>query len=189
MSAWQRGTVATWKDEKGYGFIHPETGGDDVFFHVSALPRGQRRPRRDDRIRYRTGVRRGRVRAVEVRLEGLSLSPLILVIAAWFAAAVALPLLTVLDLVRVPWPVLAYLVVGTVAYVLNAVDKARAGRGGQRVPEATLHAVELLGGWPGAFLAQRYYRHKTSKTSYQVVFWIIAAAHVGFWGWRLLAAR
>jgi uncharacterized membrane protein YsdA (DUF1294 family) len=29
----------------------------------------------------------------------------------------------------------------------------------------------LLGGWPGAFLAQRRLRHKCSKGSYQFVFW------------------
>jgi uncharacterized membrane protein YsdA (DUF1294 family) len=39
------------------------------------------------------------------------------------------------------------------------------------VPEATLHLAELLGGWPGAFLAQRRLRHKCSKASYQIVFW------------------
>jgi len=35
----------------------------------------------------------------------------------------------------------------------------------------------LLGGWPGAFLAQRRFRHKCSKVSYQVVFWVIALTY------------
>jgi uncharacterized membrane protein YsdA (DUF1294 family) len=35
----------------------------------------------------------------------------------------------------------------------------------------------LLGGWPGAFLAQRRLRHKCSKASYQFLFWIIVLAH------------
>jgi hypothetical protein len=45
------------------------------------------------------------------------------------------------------------------------------------VPEARLHLLELLGGWPGAFLAQRRLRHKCSKHSYQVVFWLIVLAY------------
>ncbi|MEO6052997.1 MAG: DUF1294 domain-containing protein [Chthoniobacterales bacterium] len=52
-------------------------------------------------------------------------------------------------------------------------DKRRAQTGGWRTPESTLHLLELLGGWPAAFIAQRTFRHKISKTRYQVVFWII----------------
>ena len=187
MSDYETGTVVTWKGDRGYGFIRPDHGGADVFFHVSVLPRGQRKPRPDDRMRYRTAVRDGRVRATEARLEGFAPSPLLLVIAAWFAATLALVTFALLDIVRPPWPILVYLVVSAVAFVLYAVDKGRAGTGARRMPEATLHAVELLGGWPGALLAQQYYRHKTKKTSYQVVFWLIALSHVGFWSWRLLA--
>jgi uncharacterized membrane protein YsdA (DUF1294 family)/cold shock CspA family protein len=189
MSTDREGTVVMWKNERGYGFIRPDDGGDDVFFHVSTLPRNQRRPRVDDRVRYRVGVRRGRRQATEARLTGLALSPISVGVASWFAASLALIVLVLLRWVRVPWPVLGYAVMSAVAFVLHAVDKRRAGKGAQRLPERVLHALELLGGWPGALLAQRYYRHKTQKTSYQLVFWAIVAVHVGFWGWRLLAAR
>jgi uncharacterized membrane protein YsdA (DUF1294 family) len=56
---------------------------------------------------------------------------------------------------------------------MYAHDKHRAMSSGWRVPESSLHFAELLGGWPGALLAQRRLRHKCSKTSYQIVFWII----------------
>ena len=56
-------------------------------------------------------------------------------------------------------------------------DKRRAEIGAWRISESTLHLAELAGGWPGAFLAQRKFRHKISKTSYQVVFWLIILAH------------
>lgn len=63
------------------------------------------------------------------------------------------------------------------ALILYRTDKRRAGMGERRIPESTLHFVEFLGGWPGAFLAQRLFRHKTIKVSYQLVFWLIVALH------------
>ena len=63
--------------------------------------------------------------------------------------------------------------ISAVTYWVYAVDKRRAEQGGWRVPEARLHLLELLGGWPGAFLAQRRLRHKCSKVSYQAGFWLI----------------
>ena len=33
------GTVKWYNEQKGYGFIQPDTGGKDVFVHVTALER------------------------------------------------------------------------------------------------------------------------------------------------------
>lgn len=74
-----------------------------------------------------------------------------------------------------------YAVMSLVTFVTYLLDKRAAQRGRQRTPEATLHVLELLGGWPGAFLAQRLIRHKNAKLSYQIVFWLIVALHVAVW--------
>jgi uncharacterized membrane protein YsdA (DUF1294 family) len=79
----------------------------------------------------------------------------------------------------VDWRLLAGvpLAVSLFTFVAYRTDKRRAEAGEWRIPESTLHIAELAGGWPGTFLAQRTFRHKISKVSYQVVFWIIVLIH------------
>jgi uncharacterized membrane protein YsdA (DUF1294 family)/cold shock CspA family protein len=80
-----------------------------------------------------------------------------------------------------PIPLLAYPLASLIGFLMYARDKYSAIRGTWRVPESTLHLVEALGGWPGAYVAQQMMRHKTIKTSYQVTFWLIVTLHVAFW--------
>lgn len=64
-----------------------------------------------------------------------------------------------------------YLGASVVAFVAYAVDKAAARRDRWRTPEGTLHLYALIGGWPGALVAQRVLRHKSSKVEFQRVYW------------------
>ncbi|OUM08046.1 hypothetical protein BW686_08505 [Pseudomonas syringae] len=85
---------------------------------------------------------------------------------------------------------IALVVMSLLAFVLYRRDKRQAGSGGQRTPENVLHTLELLGGWPGALLAQQVFRHKTRKVSFQVVFWLIVLVHQAFWiDWLFLGKR
>ncbi|MDU8498905.1 DUF1294 domain-containing protein [Pseudomonas syringae] len=87
-------------------------------------------------------------------------------------------------------PALALTVMSLLAFVLYRHDKRQAGNGGQRTPENVLHATELLGGWPGALLAQQVFRHKTRKVSFQIMFWLIVLAHQVLWlDWLFLGKR
>ncbi|SFP84567.1 Uncharacterized membrane protein YsdA, DUF1294 family [Geopseudomonas sagittaria] len=112
---------------------------------------------------------------------------------ATFLALCVLPLggalRLLLDLAQ-PWALLAYGGASLLILALYWHDKRSARQGQWRTPENTLHAVELLGGWPGALLAQQVLRHKTRKVSYQLVFWGIVALHQAFWvDWLLLGGR
>ena len=78
-----------------------------------------------------------------------------------------------------------YACVSLVALAAFALDKRRARLGRRRLSEATLHLIELAGGWPGALLAMQLARHKRRKPSYWVITLLIAAIHVA--GWALLA--
>ncbi|MGB3237392.1 MAG: DUF1294 domain-containing protein, partial [Geitlerinemataceae cyanobacterium] len=78
-------------------------------------------------------------------------------------------------------PLILYPIVSLVTFFLYADDKARAKRGAWRTSEATLHLCELAGGWIGGFIAQRRFRHKSRKKSYQLIFWLIVIIHYIFW--------
>jgi uncharacterized membrane protein YsdA (DUF1294 family) len=85
------------------------------------------------------------------------------------------------------------LVVSALSYWTYSRDKRRASEGESRISEAQLHLWELLGGWPGAWIAQRRLRHKCSKGSYQFVFWLIVlgyqfAAYDSFRDWQFSRA-
>jgi uncharacterized membrane protein YsdA (DUF1294 family) len=74
--------------------------------------------------------------------------------------------------------VVAYLALITgLTFVMYRSDKQKAEAGAWRIPESSLHLLELAGGWAAAFWAQRLYRHKVRKVSYQVTFWMIGGIH------------
>ncbi|MEN8641622.1 DUF1294 domain-containing protein [Pseudomonas sichuanensis] len=83
-------------------------------------------------------------------------------------------------------PLALYPLVSLLSLLLYWQDKQQARNQAWRTPEKVLHASELLGGWPGALLAQQLFRHKTRKLSYQLVFWGIVALHQVFWFDHLL---
>ena len=94
---------------------------------------------------------------------------------------------------QIAWPIStgALFLVSIFTWQLYRNDKAQAQSGQWRTREATLHLAELAGGWPGAFLAQRRFRHKISKKSYQFYFWCIVTIHQFasldyLLGWKLL---
>jgi len=86
------------------------------------------------------------------------------------------------------WIALWYFLASLVTFTTYGLDKRQARLSKWRVEERTLHLMELLGGWPGGWIAQLFFHHKSRKTKYQVVFWVIVALHLGVWAaiiyWR-----
>lgn len=169
------GRIVRWDDNKGFGWVEHE--GQQAFAHIKDFPRGQRRPSQGDVVTYRLGAdAQGRTCAKGLRLKSewgwlgiptwLSTGAMI-----WLAALLVLPLFTVEYLPVPKWLVPAWMgIASVVAWFYYKSDKARAGTTLSRIPESTLHLIDLLGGWPGAYLAQRRFRHKTKKASFRSVF-------------------
>lgn len=63
--------------------------------------------------------------------------------------------------------------INVAVFFAYGADKRAAKRGEWRIPEAHLHALEFLGGWPAAYAAQKFFHHKNKKRSYQMMFWLM----------------
>ena len=70
------------------------------------------------------------------------------------------------------------LAMSLVCFATYGWDKRRAFNGSQRISENTLQMLAFSGGWPGAFYAQRHFRHKTKKVSFLIVFWALVVLHI-----------
>ena len=77
--------------------------------------------------------------------------------------------------------ILFYCAASVATFLAYGIDKFCARRGRRRIPESTLHLLELLGGWPGALLATNIFRHKRRKRKYVLVLTAIIILHVGIW--------
>ena len=79
------------------------------------------------------------------------------------------------------WPIL----LSVAAFASMAKDKAAAIRGAERIPEATLLSLAILGGSPGAILAMLLLRHKIRKPPFALGLPIIALVQAGIVWWIL----
>jgi len=189
----RQGVLADWDDDRGFGFITPAAGGSRVFVHVTAFPRG-RRPVTGCEVTY-AEVRdeRNRARASEVRYlaavpanrAGASGIPLALATAALFFTLLA----GLLVLNEVPVMLLAaYGLLSGVAFMMYGADKSAAEQGRWRTSESTLHTIALVGGWPGALVARRVFRHKTIKQPFRTIFWGTVLANCVALAWFVYEA-
>lgn len=200
-SGLRKGQLTKWKDERGFGFIQPGDGGKEVFLHISEVKDSTRRPQVGDTIYYRVVTEAGKIRAYNAFIFGARSrpnSPSVVLgnrsafnggdknsFPIWETLLLSiLPLIGSLHFVWVtvnPLPLILYIGMNLVTFAVYANDKSRAKRGAWRISERTMHLCELAGGWLGGFIAQRRLRHKSIKSSYQLVFWAIVALHLAFW--------
>ncbi|MES2879519.1 MAG: cold shock and DUF1294 domain-containing protein [Pseudomonadota bacterium] len=184
------GRLKTWNDARGFGFIEPHQGGQEIFVHITAFPAGTGKPVPNLKVSFEVEQKAdGKKRAKNVifgrparavsRIGGRAAN-------SW--AVENTIVLTVFALaylvVTVVWGTSWYLAVGyfgmsLVCAFAYGMDKTAARNGHWRISESTLLFLGMIGGWPGAIVAQQTLRHKTSKVSFQVSFWFTVVINVG----------
>jgi uncharacterized membrane protein YsdA (DUF1294 family)/cold shock CspA family protein len=183
------GTLKAWNDDRGFGFIAPARGDEEVFVHIKAFGRRAGRPVVGQLLTFEVEVGPGgRKRARNVQLGGAARSSIARREerpAAWNAASLlAIPLLIALYVgVSLQWRVsplwaAAYAMASIVTFFAYAFDKTAATRGTWRTSEATLLGLGLACGWPGGLLAQQWLRHKSSKPAFRRAFWVTVAVNL-----------
>lgn len=190
------GRITEWHDEKGYGFVVPNGGGERAFVHVKRFERLRRRPEQGDLLSYEVGRdEKGRLAAMRVRIAGQP------AVAQDNQRALRIPhtflgFIAIAAIALAAWrgwlPIMALVIyalmsVATFAYYLR--DKRAAQENARRTPEAELHFLSLACGWPGALLAQGLLRHKSKKAPFQATFWLTVIANIGLMVWLISSNR
>lgn len=174
----QEATIIEWKPKSPFGFGETDEG--RVFLHISNFVQREKWPEVGDHVSFVTGLDPdGRPCARDIILLAsgsvLGWRDLLELALLLGLPALALPALT--DLLSPWWVLYCVTFTSLMAGMHLWFDKKFSIAERSRIPEATLHLFELMGGWPGSFLAQRLLRHKISKGRYQVVFWAIVLVH------------
>ena len=184
-----KGKVIKWNEEKAFGFIAPNGGGAHVFIHKTALSNRSRIPQVNDVITFSISKdKQGRYCADEATFSGEKLKKKQVKKISKFSVYLSLLFLTVITIAFVlgylPEKLLyVYVGLSVLTFIAYAIDKAKAQRRAWRTQESTLHLFALLGGWPGAALAQQYLRHKSSKQEFRNIFWFTVIINVGALIW------
>ena len=160
-----QGRIQQWDDAKGFGFVEPNGGGIRAFAHIKAFKQRSRRPVNGDIIVYEVEQdRNGNHRACNISLlkdhkakrlranKPTSQRKRNVIGLSIFSGALALFTLSG----RLPFIVpIIYGAVSMLTILFYGIDKSAAKKEKRRVSEAKLHILSLLGGWPGALLAQQ----------------------------------
>jgi uncharacterized membrane protein YsdA (DUF1294 family)/cold shock CspA family protein len=208
----RKGQLIKWKDDRGFGFIEPSEGSQEVFIHIKSFKNLKRRPQVGDFICYELTIEKeGKLRASNASIEEIISKPItefsssptpVKLKSQPLVKSSSLPLETfLLSLLPglgsihfaittgIPLPLVLYPLMSLITLALYADDKSRAKKGVWRISEKTLHICEFLGGWLGGFVAQRKLNHKSTKPAYQFEFWTIVTIHLAFWVVWLLASK
>ena len=174
-----QGKIIKWYDDKGFGFVRATTDSKDVFLHISQIHKLNKRPEINEIVTYEiTKDEEGRFRAINVaylleqenpRKLDNSTSFSFIFLAFIFLFAVFVLERTLKG--HLPhFYIFIYLGSNLFVFLYYYQDKTSAIKNDWRTQESTLHWLSLLGGWGGAYVAQKLFRHKHKKASFMFTY-------------------
>ncbi|MDW6004209.1 DUF1294 domain-containing protein [Vibrio mangrovi] len=172
-----KGKIVKWNDSKGYGFISALNSELRVFVHISSFRSVSQRPKLNDQVTFEvTKDKQGRINATDVRFDGIDKLPVTVLFGTTFLVFVCASVVVLNgQWIFVP----LYFSLSLFTYLMYAWDKQAAQTGGWRTSENVLHMLSLIGGWPGALLAQNQLRHKSQKQPFKSILWVTIFLNIG----------
>ena len=186
-----KGKITTWNTQKAFGFIAPIAGGSQIFIHINAFQNRTRVPKINDVVIFSLAKDKdGRACAEKALYAGEKLKKTPKLNRSKLSIVLVISLLVWLNVWSymgyMPMPLkYAYYGLSIITFIAYAYDKFKAKRNAWRTPESTLHFLALLGGWPGAAIAQQVFRHKSSKPDFRVMFWVTVFINLAMLAWLL----
>ena len=206
----KQGTIVQWRESRSFGLIRATDSKTDVMFRgrdFSGQPAQGLAVEFDEvllggRALHAHGVtpvdtamaaatpRRAKAASVHLgddlrpKQKRRGATPALLGIVAYYGLLVGA---TVTDRISVPM-LIAVPIFNLFVFFLYWHNKDAARRGGMRLHEDLLHVLAALGGWSGAWLAQRLLRYKPTTPWFERTYWIATGIHnVALLGWLFLA--
>ena len=184
-----KGKFIKWNTDKAFGFIQPNVGGAHIFIHKTALSNRKRTPQINDVITFSISKdKKGRYCARDATFSGEKLDKNSSKKLSQFSIYLSFVFLTVITVAYFsgqfpPNLLLSYFCFSGITFLAYVFDKSKAQRGAWRIKESTLQFLSLIGGWPGAAVAQQLLRHKSQKREFQNVFWFTVIVNIGGLVW------
>ena len=186
-----KGKLIKWNEDKAFGFIAPNGGGEQVFIHKKSLINRHRHrtPQINDVITFSLSKdRQGRICADQATFSGEKLKIKAAKKMNRFSIYLSVVFITsiiIFYLFEYFPQKLIFLYVGAsaITFLVYASDKSKAKRKVWRTPESSLHMLALIGGWPGAAIAQQVLRHKSQKKEFRRVFWLTVFVNLAVLVW------
>lgn len=177
------GQLKSWNDDRGFGFIEPVGGGQELFVHIKAFSSSFGRPEIGSKVNFEVETNSdGKKRAVRIQATSSAAgkrntarrhtkpwdTTSLFVLGGFILSYLVISLVWKLSI----YVGVAYLAMSLICAVFYWVDKHSAKTGAWRISEATLLMLGGFCGWPGAIVAQHLLQHKTTKPSFRFEHWV-----------------
>ena len=174
-----QGIVVHYNKEKGYGFIDSEEHDENIFIHYSEIENASKLSQGQS-VKFQVKKTSKGLSAINLEAGVKQYSPyLIFGGVSFLTTSVSFALLY-----QNIQPILAYFIaINFTTFLLYGYDKFISSGEKLRVPEYNLHALALLGGSPAGLSAQNFFRHKTVKGSFQLIYWLIVVVQIALFYW------
>lgn len=196
-----QGIIVKFNNERKFGFIELKNTNKEIFFHIRGF-RVNRNPIIGEQVVFDISTdknnrpvainiqearfvakkqqeRRIRQQTRRNRQERQHQKQGVLNAICLFGIVYLILLAVILSVVDLPLTLLAiYPIMGVMSFMAYLKDKTAAQFDDWRVPEKTLHLLDILGGWIGASFAHKFLNHKATKAEFRMAFYRTVILHI-----------